>query len=147
MHPGLNPFPFETALLAGACNDDGPTSPTLGSARVANLAVTASDVTLTGSRQQGFESSFSVTISETAGVEAAVQTAVLTIRDRQTGTEELRRTVSEVVSSGYATQIVARGRLDWSETRLAIFNSHGLRRSAATSELSFEAACGGFRSE
>ncbi len=34
-----------------------------------------------------------------------------------------------------------RGRLDWSETRLAIFNSHGLRRSAATSELTFEAAC------
>ncbi len=33
------------------------------------------------------------------------------------------------------------GRLDWSETRLAIFNSHGLRRSAATSELTFEAAC------
>ncbi len=36
-----------------------------------------------------------------------------------------------------------RGRLDWSETRLAIFNSHGLRRSAATSELTFEAACDG----
>ncbi len=34
-----------------------------------------------------------------------------------------------------------RGHLDWSETRLAIFNSHGLRRSAATSELTFEAAC------
>ncbi len=34
------------------------------------------------------------------------------------------------------------GRLDWSETRLAIFNSHGLRRSAATSELTFEASCG-----
>ena len=34
------------------------------------------------------------------------------------------------------------GRLDWSETRLAIFNSHGLRRSAATSELTFEATCG-----
>ncbi len=33
------------------------------------------------------------------------------------------------------------GRLDWSETRLAVFNSHGLRRSAATSELTFEAAC------
>ncbi len=33
------------------------------------------------------------------------------------------------------------GRLDWSETRLAIFNSHGLRRSAATSELTFEAVC------
>ncbi len=33
------------------------------------------------------------------------------------------------------------GRLDWSETRLAIFNSHGMRRSAATSELTFEAAC------
>ncbi len=33
------------------------------------------------------------------------------------------------------------GRLNWSETRLAIFNSHGLRRSAATSELTFEAAC------
>lgn len=35
-----------------------------------------------------------------------------------------------------------RGRLDWSETRLAIFNSHGLRRSAATSEVTFEAQCG-----
>ena len=33
------------------------------------------------------------------------------------------------------------GRLDWSETRLAIFNSHGLRRSAASSELTFEALC------
>ena len=31
------------------------------------------------------------------------------------------------------------GRLEWSETRLAIFNNHGLRRSAATSELTFEA--------
>ncbi len=31
------------------------------------------------------------------------------------------------------------GRINWSETRLAVFNSHGLRRSAATSELSFEA--------
>ncbi len=34
------------------------------------------------------------------------------------------------------------GCLDWSETRLAIYNSHGMRRSAATSELTFEAACG-----
>ncbi len=34
------------------------------------------------------------------------------------------------------------GQLRWSETRLAIFNSHGLRRTAATSELTFEAACG-----
>ncbi len=34
-----------------------------------------------------------------------------------------------------------RGRLDWSETRLAVFNNHGLRRSAATSELTLEAAC------
>ena len=34
------------------------------------------------------------------------------------------------------------GRLEWSETRLAIFNNHGVRRSAATSELTFEAACG-----
>ncbi len=33
------------------------------------------------------------------------------------------------------------GHLDWSETRLAIFNSHGLRRSAATSEITLEAAC------
>ena len=35
------------------------------------------------------------------------------------------------------------GRLDWSETRLAVFNSHGLRRSAATSELTFDAECNG----
>lgn len=35
------------------------------------------------------------------------------------------------------------GRLDWSETRLAVFNSHGLRRSAATSELTFVAECNG----
>ena len=35
-----------------------------------------------------------------------------------------------------------RGRLDWSETRLAVFNSHGLRRAAATSELTFEAVSG-----
>ncbi|MCP3956841.1 MAG: hypothetical protein GY719_03205 [bacterium] len=34
------------------------------------------------------------------------------------------------------------GRLDWSETRLAIFNNHGLKRSAATSELTFEATRG-----
>ncbi len=32
-----------------------------------------------------------------------------------------------------------KGQLDWSETRLAVFNSHGLRRSAASSEVSFEA--------
>ena len=35
------------------------------------------------------------------------------------------------------------GRLDWSETRLAVFNSHDVRRSAATSELTFEAECNG----
>ncbi len=35
------------------------------------------------------------------------------------------------------------GQLDWSETRLAVFNSHGLRRSAATSELTFKAECNG----
>ena len=35
------------------------------------------------------------------------------------------------------------GRLDWSETRIAVFNSHGLRRSAATSELSLLAECNG----
>lgn len=33
------------------------------------------------------------------------------------------------------------GRLDWSETRLAVFNSHGVRRAAATSEVSFDAEC------
>ncbi len=30
------------------------------------------------------------------------------------------------------------GRLNWSETRIGVFNSHGMRRSAATSELSLE---------
>ncbi|MEM7583581.1 MAG: metallopeptidase TldD-related protein [Acidobacteriota bacterium] len=36
-----------------------------------------------------------------------------------------------------------KGRIDWSETRLAVFNSHGLRRSAASSELTFEALSNG----
>ncbi len=35
-----------------------------------------------------------------------------------------------------------RGRLRWSETHLAVWNSHGVRRSAATTELSFEAVAG-----
>ncbi len=35
-----------------------------------------------------------------------------------------------------------RGRLRWSETHLAVWNSHGVRRAAATTELSFEAAAG-----
>lgn len=35
-----------------------------------------------------------------------------------------------------------RGRLFWSETHLAVFNSHGVRRSAATTELTFEAVAG-----
>jgi predicted Zn-dependent protease len=35
-----------------------------------------------------------------------------------------------------------RGTLRWSETRVSVFNSHGLRRHAATTEVTFDVACG-----
>ncbi|MEM7351019.1 MAG: metallopeptidase TldD-related protein [Acidobacteriota bacterium] len=51
---------------------------------------------------------------------------------------------SEMVRSWCGQELS--GRLDWSETRLAVFNNHGLRRAAASSELSFGAECNGGRS-
>jgi predicted Zn-dependent protease len=36
----------------------------------------------------------------------------------------------------------ARGRLSWSETRVAVFNSHGLKRHAATTEVTLRAVAG-----